>query len=191
MAISETYEFRTRPKGWYTAAVADWVTALLSSALVGLLPNIVLELLRWLSVLPRIRVRVCEDDVGRFANGTLVFEAENLGRRATSLRPTIDVCFVDPFSRRRLNVSFEICGHARRLESCDPKRFIAKPTAVLPLCYATSWFRVYTFGVSKGRDTQVRVRNAELQPLKFWQFRCERRVQRQALAASCSLSQVP
>lgn len=102
-------------------------------------------------------------------------ELENYGRESTSVKPSV-LLRCRSAKRGTESYSFIVQEVDRTLPPVTPKALTLKAT--VPASYVFSHFRVFTFSLSRGCPTRVRVLNASGQPagaLKFaaleWRFR--------------------
>ncbi len=139
----------------------------------------------WLARRPALRIRIIEDSRERQAGG-LIFEVENASPTSTSLVPTVRSSFWFPEKGhyRRGKAVYDVRELDRELPPFKAKILTASARS-LPPGYGFAWFRVYEFQPRRGARTQVRIRNAMLEPLgaarllfELWRFRLTGRVKR-------------
>ena len=104
---------------------------------------------RWLTLRPRLAIRILADDVEKDTSG-LVFEIENRSHSVTSLRPTIKSCFYnvswesDSGRIVKGKMRYAVRELDRRLEPFKARTLTATPEKSLD-AHIFSWFRTYTF----------------------------------------------
>jgi hypothetical protein len=140
---------------------------------VKLLFDGLLRFLAWLTRRPLLRVRIVEDNCAVRVGG-LVFEIENASPTVTSLSPVVKVTFWCPERGhyRRDKTIYDVREVDRELPPFKAKLLSASARR-LPQGYSFSWFRVYEFQPRRGARKQVRIRNANLEPLGFFRFKLE------------------
>jgi hypothetical protein len=132
--------------------------------------NVLIKILAWASGRPLLVVRIIEDDQDRDVGG-LRFEIENQSKNAVSLQPHIkSTCwhFVDG-SYRKASTVYDVRELDRTLPPFTPK-LLSASSRYYPANFMFSWYRTYKFKPTRGPTTVVRIRNALLEPLSFWQY---------------------
>lgn len=130
-------------------------------------------LLKLFSVLPalrdrrRINVRILGETFGDGNEIVLKFEAENLGEKTTSLKPTILVQAITP-KREKQRMTLILDGEDRNLPSLTPKIFTARTLA--SAVYQFCWYKQYRFSLTRGGGDIIRYRNAENEEITFLKF---------------------
>lgn len=135
--------------------------------------NVLLKLLSWASGRPLLVVRIIEDDSERDIGG-LRFEIENQSKNAVSLQPHIKSTYWHPVkgTYRKASTIYDVRELDRKLPPFTPKLLTAS-SRHYPSEFMFSWFRTYKFIPTCGPATVVRIRNALLEPLSFWQYTIE------------------
>jgi hypothetical protein len=133
----------------------------------------VLRGLAWLGRVPRLAVRVLEDNPDKPV-GYLRFEVENRSASITSLTPIVRCRFFFPAKGRMVKgrAEYHVREVERQLQPYRPQIFEATADT-LSGAYQFSWFRTYVFSPTRGLATKVRVRNCFLEPLGMARFTYE------------------
>jgi len=134
-----------------------------------------LEVFAWLAQRPTLRIRIQKDDP--YAEvGSLVFEAENVRDKTTSLGTTVIASFLS-VKGRRLSIVFDVREADRSLPPFTAKNFSASARQRQPDRFH-GWFRIYKFVPTRGRTCRVRIKNAALEPMSTWRFWLEKLILR-------------
>ena len=129
--------------------------------------EVVAKAVGWLVSRPTIHVRISQDEPKTEVGG-LVFEAENISDKMTSLRPTVTATYLS-IAREPCFVGFDVREGDRNLPPFTPRQFSASAREVQPQRFH-AWFRTYKFLPTRGRVCRVRLKNASLETMGFWRF---------------------
>jgi len=132
--------------------------------------KVLLKLLSWASGRPLLVVRIFENDP-KCDIGGLRFEIENRSKNTVSLQPQIKSTYwhLVNYKYRKDSTIYDVRELDRTLPPFTPKLLTASRRHHSSE-FRYTWFLTYKFIPTRGPTTVVRIRNAALEPLSYWQY---------------------
>lgn len=96
-------------------------------------------------------------------NTTMEVEIVNLGASITSIESTINLEAIQAISHKKVAYLFSVLDPDRSLEPHKPRIF--KLSGACGNDYAFTWYRAYSFRLSKGPTCTIRTLNASDKPI--------------------------
>ena len=121
----------------------------------------------------RVKVRGLGFPRGDTSLRGLTFEAENISPTVTSFEPKFTVVGYTPM-RKKLIYTFTLDGADRQLPPHESKQFIGWHPPTENDILAFLWFMTVRLPLSRGRVVRLRILNAELETMGFFQFYWQR-----------------